>query len=635
MLQMMRSGAQSLVIKIVLFGMLTFALLGLAVMDVGGVFRDGVKSNVIAEVGNMSISAPAFDQAVQNNMRQFGQNQNIPKELIVQQTLKNEIETLLYRQASSDMGLVISDKIAAKKLREYLKPLIKQGLNEKEALERALYYQGVSEQAFVYSLKSQIANSQLINAIVIGNHIPQQLVYDAYRYRNEERRAEFFKISYDSAKNTAKPTDEELEKYYSKIARRYALPEYRAFSIIQLSEKNISDAVNISEGEILEAYEDRIDDFTMGQNREIAQAIFPDQETAIQVKEKTQDGAKLAQNITDLKRDDVVFLSAETYDKSGLPKEIAPIAFDAAVGSISGPIKTSFGWHLIYVAKTNDKRTLPLDEVKDELKKDLLRDKSADQLFELANQIEDSLAGGGSFQDAAEEANATTKQFGPITMQFETEAGASIDFDYPEQAKIIDAVFKTAEGEASAMIETQDGQYIIVYVDQVISTRNKPFTQVKADVLKSWTQKEQSTQIRNRSLKLIESIKAGKKIEDVANTVNASFVKTSFLKRADKAEEKSLDDGFVRAMFSMTQENEAMRLPVADGEIIMVLKNIRINEPNKDDQKDDLSSIKTFLLQAAQNDLVQQYKQALTQEFGVNVNEYTVQNLYKNRSDDE
>ena len=66
------------------------------------------------------------------------------------------------------------------------------------------------------------------------------------------------------------------------------------------------------------------------------------------------------------------------FSKGDMVKEFEEVAFKLKVGQVSEPVKTKFGWHLI---KIEDKRkTAPFEEVKDQVKTELIYKKAQEVL---------------------------------------------------------------------------------------------------------------------------------------------------------------------------------------------------------------------------------------------------------------
>lgn len=63
------------------------------------------------------------------------------------------------------------------------------------------------------------------------------------------------------------------------------------------------------------------------------------------------------------------------FGKGQMVKEFEDAAFAAEIGQVVGPVKTQFGYHLIKVEKRNEASVAALEEVKDNIRRNLLQQK--------------------------------------------------------------------------------------------------------------------------------------------------------------------------------------------------------------------------------------------------------------------
>lgn len=96
-----------------------------------------------------------------------------------------------------------------------------------------------------------------------------------------------------------------------------------------------------------------------------------------------EDFAKVAKETSDDKHSGEEGGSLGTFGHGMMVPQFEQAAFAAKVGEVTEPIKTQFGYHIILV---DEKKTQPLDEVKDELKQKLGPDKVEQLVNDLKKQ---------------------------------------------------------------------------------------------------------------------------------------------------------------------------------------------------------------------------------------------------------
>lgn len=76
-----------------------------------------------------------------------------------------------------------------------------------------------------------------------------------------------------------------------------------------------------------------------------------------------------------------------TFEKGRMVPEFEKVAFSQKVGSISQPVKTQFGYHLIYVTKKTPAVNKTLEQVKDKVALKHLRKTKRDELAEFNKKL--------------------------------------------------------------------------------------------------------------------------------------------------------------------------------------------------------------------------------------------------------
>src|ERR1044072_2585180 len=84
-----------------------------------------------------------------------------------------------------------------------------------------------------------------------------------------------------------------------------------------------------------------------------------------------------------------------------VPAAIADQTFALAADAVAEPITSPFGIHVVHVKAITPGSVKSFDEMKDQLRNELALAQAGDSLASVVNQLDDTLAGGASVEDAA------------------------------------------------------------------------------------------------------------------------------------------------------------------------------------------------------------------------------------------
>lgn len=633
MLRAMRTGKQSVIIKSAFLGLLVLAAGGLVLTDVQGVFNRGVPKSAVATIAGEKLNLPEFDRMVQSMIVQQRVSQGeayrngLPK-----QVLDQEINARLFSRAARDAGLVVDDVTAAQYVRSaFIEPLVAQGVSANDALQYLLRNAGLSEAQLLGSVKSQMAAENLLKVIAMGAHAPSQLVNDAMRYRYEARRAEYFTLSLKEIGTVAEPSEEDLQKHYDETISRYMLPEYRKLTALVLDGEALGINPDVSDEEQLAYFEEHKREYSTPEEREIEQLVADDEESV----KKIRDAAIAAGN--DLKKGintagvQNASVVGGTYDEESIAEQLADAAFkNTAVGQISEPVQSPFGWHLVKVVKVTKAGTSKkFEDVKDEIAKRMKMEKGADALFEVANKIDDTIASGGASIDAlAQEYKLKPVTTDKIDASGYGATGRKADLSaLPLAEKVVEAAFALEQGAVSSMIETPDGAFVIVAATEVDAPVAKPLADVKRDVVQSWKTARKNALLDEKAAQVMERLNLGENFEAVAKSFDKTISRSDYLRRDSDATKAPLGRGMIPALFSVDKSGQATTVRGEDSLSFMRLVDRKSDMP-KDKAEGEAKMMQQALSQAQRGDIMDQFREGLMGKYNVKINYGVLESTY-------
>lgn len=644
MLQQMRSGAQSVLIKLVLFGLLLLAMLGLAFTDVQGMFRSGVSaSSGIAKINGQKITTSEFDRIFQSTLRQQNiGNDDAMRNALPMMVLNQEINTRIYNLASHDMGLLIDDKTVANKLKsDVLGPIAAEtGLSEKEALQRLLTNLGISERAFVETFKNQLASETLTSLLPAPARAPEQMINDALKRRYEWRRGEYFELTAaDVAKELKPASEDELKKYYESIANDFLLPEYRSFDVLLLDRDALGLNGKPDAAAVESYYNEHSDEFALPEQRKIEQLIVADEALAKTFMDEAKGGqtlgaiAKAAKASGDATKLKTVFTTS-TYSEDEMDVELADTAFKASANALTGPVKTPFGWHIMKIVSVTPARTPPLAEVRARIEKDLGDEINSDALYKRATEIDDQIAAGASLADVAKQNKLKVISFSDVTSEGTDKNGKKIETKLPAFAKILETAYTLDQDRTSPLTETSDGALLLISTTSITPAKEQPFDAVRAEVAESLRLKKLGELFDAKSAEITEKMQLGESFETVAKRLGKRVNSTGLVQRGSTPAKAGIARGVLPALFSLDKVGQTTAVSGEEKVIILRLAERKIEKP-KDVKKEDVATLHATLDRAIKNDILEQYRAYLLAKYKVSINEELLNRMYARKDDSD
>ena len=626
MLTAMRKGSKSKVMQ-VLLGLIALSFVGFfGVSGSGGHRGGGNTDDGVAQVGDVDIAvadiARAFNNEVQTLQQRLGTTINAVQAQqlgLLDVAINRLVSSTLFSLGAEDLGIVVTDD----QVREFIftapQFTVDNGEFDRAAFDLFLLRSGMAEAQFVELLRNDLRRQQLLDTIGAGGLAPESMVDALYDYRQERRVAEVIVISDADVTGIGVPDDAAIAAYYQANQGQFLAPEYRAISIASLTPDALADAVAVPEEVILAEYEFRRDSLTRAEARDIDQALFLDAASAREAADRIAAGegfAAVAKAVTGLASVPLGFVG-----ERDLPSELAGPAFRLAAGSISEPLESPLGWHLLYVKDIQEHVVTPLEEVRDEIRDALAIGLARDEIFEVLNVLEDTLAGGASLEEAARGTNLTVQRLDGISAGGTDRTGAPVS-SVDALREVVNAAFTALEGDDPTVVETDQGGFFALRVDRVSAQAARPLDDVRERVIDGWQRQQRQEAAQARARDIVDRVTGGGEIHDVADDFDL-FAETvgPFTRTGDGAD---LPGEFIAAAFEGAVGDISLT-PAPGGFVVGRLTEVQLANPS-----DDLTGFVGFqdsLDRLIAADLRIQLARALEDRFEVDVDRQALQDL--------
>ncbi|MEL6963842.1 MAG: SurA N-terminal domain-containing protein [Pseudomonadota bacterium] len=629
MLTALRKQAKSWVVK----ALLLILVLSFAIWGIGDIFYGNPAEEEVASIGSSQITTgelnDAFNRSVNNLQRQFGGQFSREQAIglgILQQTLQEQISQRLLALEAEEMGIWIDD--------DTLRELITENPNFQTAgrFDRLRFNQllrttGLSEQGYLEALRADLARNALTSGITAGVTVPGAQVDAIYSYRNEERRGRYIKISDADIQDFDEPGDAALDTIYNDNEAQFTAPEYRAVTFVTIEPEDLLDEVEIADENLQIAYDERAGQYITPERRAVQQLLAPDNEAAEAANALVEEGKDFAAIADEL--DGVSFTNLGDVTEAGMPAGIGADAFKVNEGEVTDPVQSPFGFHLFKVTSITPEDVTPLDDVKDDLRRQLALVEAEDLLPTVATQLDDELAAGSNVADAAAAVGLTVKTVEAVDRQGLSPSGEPVS-SVEGWFGLLTTAFDAVENEPSLVEETDDGAYYVVEVNDIMEPRLKTMDEVRDDVIALYENGQRREGAKAKAESLRAKLQEAASLETIAADEGLTIQAIEPVKRSDSGADAQINREAIAALFQTEAGSVAEDvIEVEDG--ILVIANDEIM--NAADDGDARAQLKTELERQVRSDLLEQFGSALQDLHPIEINQTALQRLIDNDLD--
>ncbi|HXQ50973.1 MAG TPA: SurA N-terminal domain-containing protein [Stellaceae bacterium] len=625
MLQAIRSKATSFVVKI-LFGLLivTFGIWG-----IGDIFRSAGPDTTVAKVGGRAITAEQLSRQVQSQLERmrglFGGSidaQQAKQLGVVDQALQGLIDGDLVELEIDRLGLAVGDEAVRDSI--MANPAFH---NQAGAFDRRVYAQvllanQMSEPQFEALQRGALLKAQLQGALAAGITPPGALVDALYRARAERRIADMVTLPASAAGAIPAPTESQIDEFYRAHQDRFQAPERRSFKVAMLRLDDVAAGIELSDDQLKEEFQKRQGEFHTPEQRQVLQMLLPDEATAKVAAEQLAAGSDfdvVAKTVA--KMDDPAALDLGWVKHDDLPEDLANAVFDLKEGTNSAPVNSTFGWHILHVSGIRPGEDKTFDQVKDSLKKEVARDRAADHMADMANSLDDAIAGGAGFDDVAKKFALKTATAADVDAEGKTAAGTAIDLPEGRDA-ILKTAFGTDRGQTSALSEMGDDGYYMVQVEAVTPAAAKPLAEVHDEAAQAWLADARQQALQKVADTIAQEVNGGRSLKDAAASRKLAVTTTPPLQRTGG--DDKVPPSLVAKLFD-AKPGAAVTEEAGDSVIVAQLGGVEPADPAQDQSA--VKQLSQELGTVMQSDVLSEYGQALRQTFPVKVDQTNVDRL--------
>ncbi len=504
---------------------------------------------------------------------------------------------------------------------------------DEQAYRQILSNRGLTDSLVRNDIADGLLAKQVLIPAAFGAVMPNKMVSRYAALLKENRQGAIALIPSTAFAPQGKPTDKQLQAYYSANRGKYIRPERRVIRYASFDESAIGKAAEPNAQEIAARYESNRDAYAPSETRNFSQLIVPTQQAAVSIRNRVQSGGSLetAASEAGLAIAKLGPLNRKTM-AAQTSASVAQAAFAAGQRTIAAPTRSGLGWHVIRVDGIEKVAGRNLAQATPEITKALRAEKRRTALNDMTASVEERLESGEALADVAAELKLEIKTTKPLLGT--GQVYGSQNEGAPEiLAPALKTAFSMEEGEPQ-LAEVERGVTFLIYeVGKITPSATAPLSEIRESVVQAWRMSEGSKAAKaaaDRVLKrltggstLAQAMAAEKKALPPIDPINLSREQLTASGRQVPAP--------LALMFSMAEgTTKKLEAPQSAGWFVVDLKDIDAGTIAKDDPA--FLQAKRELSQLIGREYSDQLRVAMREELGVERNPAAIEAVRKQLS---
>lgn len=600
-------------------------VLSFAVWGIEDVVRNFWRDTAVATVGGQQIQAEEAQMAARREMsriaRQLG-NQFEPNEAIRRAVAAGALENLIGERAmvaeAQRMGVVATKDMVRDTVFAIPGLRTPDGRFSREILAQVLRSNELSEAQFLALIRGDLLRQQLLGAVRSGAAAPDTMTAPQLVWQTERRVADVVLLPFSAAPEPEAPTEAQLQRFLENNPQRFSTPEFRQISIAVLSAETLAHEIAVSEDDIKQAFDARHGQYDRPERRQIRQVVLTDEARAREVAQLWQSGADWETVEAAATAAGGQAMALPMGDKASLPiPALADAAFAAAPQSVTDPVQSPFGWHVIGIEAVEPAQIFTLDQLRDPLRRDIAKDRALDLAYERGNKVEDALAGGMTLAEAAPRFGLAlvSATLDPSGRSPANEAVA-LPVGGDQRNALLRAIFTQGQGAAPRLQEFGDA-FVAIEISAVTPPQLRPFAEVEQELRRAVIADARRRFTETRAAGLLAAQRGGKTLVEAAQELGLISTRTAPFGR-DPAQGSPVPPELLPPLFE-AKRGEATMAEIRGGFAVASVAEILRLDPASDPL--GMGRVRVEIEQAVGDDLEQQFQAALRVRANVRINE--------------
>jgi peptidyl-prolyl cis-trans isomerase D len=389
-------------------------------------------------------------------------------------------------------GMRASDMDLALMLQKQVPDLFKDGKFVGSAPYAAmLQSRGSTIKEFEELMRKDVTVQRLRSLVLMSATATPKEVEDTFREAEEKVKLEYVVVDPILIGRTVIPTEADARAEYDAHKSNFKVPSQTKAAIFVLDQSRVMAAVSLSEAEERRSYEENRESFRVPEAVKVRHILFmtKDKPAAEDAKMKAAAEKALQELKGGAKFEDLAKKYSEDPGskanggemgflvKGQAVKNFEDSAFSLPLKTVSAPVKTEFGYHLIEVLEKQQAGQKTFDEVRPSIQQELRRMKASNALVKSADDLRAEL------QKSPSQAEALGAKYFATVLHVDVKGPDTPLPGLGPKPELINALSALKKAEVTQPVTSSESQILLGMVEEIVPERPATFEEAKRDAM--------------------------------------------------------------------------------------------------------------------------------------------------------
>ena len=555
-------------------------IVAMGAWGVTDVFSGGIGNN-LASAGDVELTEAQFDQEVERQLRTATDDRGraISK---AQATERGIIDQIFQRELFQTTLVAYADRIGARATNEAVLETIRSDeafQSDTGSFDPGLYrgllnQSGFTPASFENFLRRDLSISRIRRSVGAALQSPDAIVRLQSGYANEERKAQWFFLTFDDLPEPEPITDEELAAFYDERRDELENPQRRRISLLQLSVDDFLNQSEFTEDELV-AYYDSVKsrEYAGPDTRTWTEFVFASEEDARGQLGRIAGGADPS-TITNL---------VSSSERSGLQSSVSNqsladrlFAPTASIGGIFGPFESGRFYTVARLQEITPGEVEPFEDVRQEIVDTLSREQAVGLYYDSITRLDNLIGTGASLEEIGRDMGTPVLSFAPVERTGTTRVGRQLGVLQQDPA-ILQRAFELTEGGKTSRFG-QDESAFIVRVDEIIEPFTPDLDEIRDDLRTGLEAQRRTTALSEAADAIKQRVEGGElTFAEAAAEYGAELSAPDILFTRNPSPESGIPPALAGAVFSLREEGNVVNAPLSTGDTVALIQLVEID----------------------------------------------------------